>query len=172
MKIIELEEKLLEWDARHTAMLINLYYHNIDDVDFIDDIIKLYLKSIELQHATSWLIKYYIDNGNSLSKWQLEKVFSIASSLEHWESKLHVLQLIPQQNIPQETQKAIEPFIKENLFTHKKFVKAAAFQAYYELVKLIPELKNEFRTMCSNAMVNESASVKSKIKRIINNMES
>ena len=46
-------------------------------------------------------------------------------------------------------------------------MKAAAFEAYFEIVKQYSELKNEFKQLCELTLDRESAAVKVKIKRIL-----
>lgn len=61
----------------------------------------------------------------------------------------------------------IEPFVRQAMNSKKKFVKASAYQAYFEIVKNIPELQNEFCHICERAFIIESASIKSKVRKIV-----
>jgi hypothetical protein len=61
----------------------------------------------------------------------------------------------------------LEPAIRKLLNSENKFVKAASYEAYFEVVKLFPDLKREFILMCNGALDRESAAVKVKIKRIL-----
>jgi hypothetical protein len=166
MKNTDLKERLRKWDGKHTSYLIAIYQQQVDDPAFVDDIIQLYLKHIELQPATTWIIKHYVDNGHKLSQTQIDKTLSRVNTLEQWEAQLHILQLIPQFPISTKTAEYIEPFVREKLTSEKKFVKAAAYEAYYEIVKVYPALNNEFRILCEEALANESASVRAKVKNI------
>jgi len=166
MKNTDLKERLRKWDGKHTNYLIAIYRQQVDDPAFINAIIQLYLKHIELQPATTWIIKHFVDNGDKLNQAQIDKILSGVNSLEHWEAQLHILQLIPKFQLSTKNAEYIEPFVREKLTTEKKFVKASAYEAYYEIVKAYPALTNEFRILCEEALANESASVRAKVRKI------
>jgi hypothetical protein len=46
-------------------------------------------------------------------------------------------------------------------------VRAAAYEAYYEVTQVIPELKQELKQQCELALNRESTSVQVKIRKII-----
>jgi hypothetical protein len=163
----DLKTLLQEWDGTHTEYLQAVYRSHVKDEKFFDTIIRLYLSSTQLKRITSWLIKHHYDYNNQLSQDQIIKILSHVDKLEHWESKLHILQLIPSFDLDIQNAESIEPFIKKALRSEKKFVKAAAYEAYFEIVKLKPGLQREFKSMCEEALKKESASIKSKVKKII-----
>ncbi|MEO0333723.1 MAG: hypothetical protein AAF223_18955 [Bacteroidota bacterium] len=162
-----LTHSLTHWDGKHIDHLVSLYNSHISDVTFIDNIIQLYQSHEDLRRATSWLIKHHYDSGNTLSAKQIKQIVSIAHCLQHWESQLHILQLIPRFDINVKMAEHLEPFAREKMNSDKKFVKAAAYEAYLEIVKNIPELRNEYRLICEEALTHESASVKAKVRKIL-----
>ena len=165
-----LKTTLFKWDRKHTDFLINIYCKNLQSPCFISDIIEIYSTKIELEHSTSWIIKHHIDNGKDLEQEQTEKMLRKIGELNYWESQLHLLQIIPKVSLTEKLVEFIEPKIRELLDSEKKFVKAAAYEAYFEVVNFYPDLKNEFRIICEEAINKESASVKVKIKRILNKL--
>lgn len=170
-KNTDLHQLLYEWKGTHVDYLISIYQSFIEDDGFLDTLIELYLSDKSLGRATTWLIKHHYDKGNRLAKDQILKILSAVNDLEHWESKLHVLQLVPHFQIDREISENIEPFVQASIQSEKKFVKAAAYTAYFEIVKNIPELRNELRLLCDRALETESASVKSKVRKIVKQLE-
>ncbi len=168
----DLKTLLQEWDGIHTEYLQAVYHSHVKDEKFFDTLIHLYLSNTQLQRVTSWLIKHHYDHNNQLSQDQIVKILSHVDKLEHWESQLHILQLIPSFDLDIQSAESIEPFIKKTLQSEKKFVKAAAYEAYFEVVKLKPGLQREFKLMCEEALKKESASIKSKVKKIIEKLTS
>lgn len=164
----EIEDLLLEWDGKHTDFLKSIYLENIERKTFFDDITDLYLNNKELEHSTSWLIKHHFDNGYILRDEQIENVVNKMSELTFWGSKLHLLQILPKIELSKKQADRIEPEIRRLLTSENKFLKAAAYEAYFEIAKLFPELKNEFKILCNERLSRESASVKVKIRRILN----
>jgi hypothetical protein len=165
-----LKTTLLKWDRKHTDFLINIYGENLQNPCFISDIIEIYSTNIELEHSTSWIIKHHVDNGKDLEQEQTKKMLQKIGELNYWESQLHLLQIIPKVSLTERQVESIEAKIRKLLNSEKKFVKAAAYEAYFEVVNFFPELKNEFRIICEEAIDKESASVKVKIKRILNKL--
>lgn len=164
-------KQLSGWDRKHTDYLIALYNENSNKVDFIDVIINVYLQSNDLDHSTTWLIKHFVDEGNRLNDSQTDKVLSKINELEYWESLLHLLQLIPTMRLTPKNAKSIEHCVHSLMSSEKKFVKAAAYDAYFEIVKIFPKLRNEFHMRCEDALQNESAAIRSKVKKLVIQMD-
>jgi len=159
-----LKNHLTAWDGKHVAYL-SVFYKELHNTDsFIVNIITLYIENQDLEKATTWLLKYHYDIHNKLIKKQIDTVIS---KVNHWESQLHILQLIPKFKIDRKQAENSVGFVTKALDSDKKFVRAAAYEAYFEVVKLIPELVNEFKQRCELALRRESASVQVKIRRIL-----
>ncbi len=165
--MMNLREQLLKWDGKHTDFLIEVYVKNQMQSNFLNDIIHLYIKYADLEHATTWIIKYFVYNGNELDQSQTKQIISKIGQLEYWESQLHVLQLISKMSLTSKNVEFMEPSVNSMMESEKKFVKASAYEAYFEMVKLIPKLKDEFIVKCETALEKESASIKSKLRKII-----
>lgn len=170
IKLEPLKMALLQWDRRRTDFLMELYEEKNEGRQFMDYLIQIYSNDSGLEHATSWLIKHHMDKGNQLTAAQLNELFKKLGDLDYWESQLHILQIIAKVNLTKDQIPAVEPWIKRWMSSDKKFVKAAAFEAYWQIVKVLPELKSQFRLTCENALNKESASVKVKIRRILNKL--
>lgn len=170
MKIV-LKKSLGDWDGVHSQYLIDIYSRYAKNDKFLDNLIQLYLSESDLQKVTSWLIKHHHDKGNTITDSQIRKLLSEVNNLEHWESKLHILQLVPKFRIDKNMSGGIETFVRQAMKSEKKFVKAAAYEAYFEIVKNIPDLQNEFYHTCEQALIDESASIKSKVRKILKELE-
>ena len=170
MKDANLIERLEDWDGNHTDHLIEICQSNKNNQTFVDDILRLYWNYPHLQTATSWIIKNYVDNGTALTKNQTDKVLSRVDLLKQWEAQLHILQLIPKFNISTEMAHYLEPYVSDMINSENKFVKASAYEAYYEIMKLYPEIREEFRLLGEEALLRESASVK--VRKILKWFES
>lgn len=162
-----LKQQLLNWDGVHIGYLLDIYVNIKNDLYSFDEIIDYYLLETELQKVTSWLIKHHYDTKNQLTESQIEKILSASNRLKDWEGQLHILQLIPKFNIDKNIASKIKSFVRKSMTSEKKFVKAAAYEAYFEIVKCIPELLSEFKLLCEESLVKESASIRSKIKKIL-----
>ena len=162
-----LAHRLESWDGKHVDYLEKLYLEELNNPEFMEEVIHCYSQFESLQKASSWLIKHHYDQGNSLSDAQITRVLAMLGQLRHWESLLHVLQLIPSFQVTKIQTESIEPVVHQALSTENKFVKAAAYAAYFELVKVIPALLGEFKVRCEDALEYESASIKVKVRKIL-----
>jgi hypothetical protein len=162
-----MEEILSKWDHKHTVFLKSFYQENISKDTFINDIIQIFLTNPKLEHATSWLLKHYFDQGETVEQEQIGLLLKKIEELTYWGSQLHLLQILPKTPLTEKQAALIEPTIRKLLNSENKFVKAAAYEAYFEVVKVFPDLKHEFTLICKGALARESAAVKVKIKRIL-----
>ena len=167
MNILELKTDLEHWDRKHVEPMQALYQKWGTKPDFIPSLIELYRQETELEHATTWLIKHHIDQGGKLELSQYEVLYNKLDQLDYWESSLHVLQIIKATSLNRSLSEILVPKIEPYLQAPKKFLKAAAFEAYAELLPFIPELKTEFLALCEYEMQRSSASVKVKLRRIL-----
>ena len=167
LKLNELKKSLQLWDGKHIDQLSKIYQDHIDTPEFFESVIAYYLTESDLQKATSWLIKHHYDNRKKLSNEQEKQILRHANQLIDWESKLHILQLIPKFQIDQTLAEDIEPFVQNALYADQKFVRAAAYEAYYHIVKHFPVLCPAFKAKCALAIEQESASIKVKIRKIL-----
>ncbi|GEM_PF-570356 len=168
----ELARLMAKWDRKHADYLIKIYQGHEDDHGFIDQVISIYLHHSSLEHATTWILKHFIDKGNKLSESKQNLILSKMGELDYWESQLHVLQIIPRMSLTLENAEKIKPIVHGMMHSEKKFVKAAAFEAFLEIVKLFPELKADFSLFCERAIEFESASIRSKVRKVIQQMTS
>ncbi|MEM7183114.1 MAG: hypothetical protein AAF518_19545 [Spirochaetota bacterium] len=160
-------QSLQAWDEKHTQYLQEICRQNSKHSEFVNHIIDIFCKENQLQHPTSWIIKYFVDSRQPIQQKQINRILQQLDTLEHWGSQLHILQIVPKVHLTKVVAKNIQTTVKKHMHSEKKFVKAAAYQAYYEIVQLQPQLKEEFLEICNEAVVRESASVQSKIKKII-----
>ena len=163
---------LLKMDGRHTGFLKNIYTEHIRHLSFMDYVIMLYSEEDSLEHSTSWMIKYHFDQGQMMGDKQLDAVLKKADALEYWGSQLHILQCIPKLLLTPQQAAVLEPFVKKLLKSPFTFVRAAAFEAYFEIVSFFPDGEQEFLLFCKSALVVERASVIVKIRKILNNAQS
>lgn len=163
----ELLESLQNWDGVHIDYVTNLYQTHCNAPSFFDDLIEIYTSKKDLQKVTTWLIKHHYDNGKTLPQTLTEQLAIVAPTVENWEAKLHILQLLPHFKLTDESFVKADDFVRQCLKDKNKFVKAWAYHGMYELSIYVPEMKEELEHLCNRAMETESASVKSKVKKVL-----
>jgi hypothetical protein len=167
---IQLKKLLQNWNQNQVEELKTLYTEQHLNPEFMTSIVELFIEERTLEISASWLIKQHYDNKGILNSDQLEQVMGRLSQLNHWESELHLLQIIPKLELSPRLVEILEPELGSRLQSKYTFVRASAFAAYAEIVAYIPELKTEFKAKCLLAAEHEKPSVMVKINRIISKM--
>ncbi len=159
---------LLEtWDGKHVDHLIDIYDNRHNDPDFFDELIQITKEQQHLQVATTWLFKHHYDSKKRLSDTQTHMILNLSYTFSHWEAQLHILQLLPHIYISEENFITIEDFVRPCLNSNTKFVRAWAYEGFYQLTKEQPTYIEELKALCDKAMLTESASVKARIRKIL-----
>jgi hypothetical protein len=121
----KLIDKLKSWGGVHIESVTRLYDENAENSDFFEDLVVIYKNEQELQKVTTWLIKHHYDTGNKLPDSLTEKLLSTCVTIENWETKLHILQLLPHFELSKKMQQFLLVFFhhierkgKKEDFTH------------------------------------------------------
>ena len=163
----DLKSKLKLWDGVHIEYLKELYEENSLSLDFFENLVTICVNEEDLQKTATWLIKHHYDNRQTIPEYLTERLLTTCKSIENWEAKLHLLQLIPHFKLTEKTILISYKFAKECLADNNKFVRAWAYNGLYILTKYSPELKPELEFICQKALETESAAIKSKVRKII-----
>lgn len=163
----DLQHQLQQWDGKHTDFLIHIYDHNQDQESFFTNIVDICLTQPDLQIPASWLIKYHYDSKHSLDDALIQPLMKEANSFINWEARLHLLQVLPKVTLNQELVPYVEEWVRKGLKDDNKFVRAWSYQGLYEVSRYIPEMKEEVRLLCEDALQLESASVKARVRKVM-----
>ncbi len=162
----ELVEHIGQWDGKSAAAIGAVYDQFGDDPAFAATLVDLCALP-PLQKGATWLLKRHLEQGNALDDAQTAQLFAQLGELKHWASQLHVLQSLPYLTIPASQKAAVEAFVRAGLMQRKTFVRAWAYNGLYELAVRYPEYRAEAEEAFVQALQEESASVKARIRRIM-----
>ena len=163
---MSIESELSTWDKKSASSIAAIYQRYKDDKQLIEQLIQLMTQK-EHQIGATWLIKHALENGDQIHSNQAVLVFEKLPLLDHWESKLHVLQCLRHLPIARSELKAVETFIRKALTSSNKLLRAWAYSGFYELSRQFPEYAEETRQLFQLAMQDEAASVKARIRNIM-----
>jgi len=119
------------------------------------------------QNGATWLLKYWFENENSISKNQIHALIKKLPNLKNWEAILHVLQTFPYIKLSYDMSNSAYHFIHENLNHKNKFVRAWAYNGLYQLSIQFSIFKEETTHLLNRAMAHEAPSVKARIRNIL-----
>ncbi|NOX92931.1 MAG: hypothetical protein GXP18_10930 [Gammaproteobacteria bacterium] len=158
--------EIAQWDGKSTNDIGEIYHRHCHDSSLTTVIITL-VADEALQKGATWLLKRYLENENRLMDTEIAKIYDHLSILTQWESRLHILQCFPFMPILKSRKKKVESFLRDCLLDNNKFVRAWAYNGFYELAVQYPEYKKEACQFFEMAMRDEAPSVKSRIRNIL-----
>ena len=162
---------LQSWDGKTTATLKQVYDEQSQQPDFLQTLITLLNDNTELADGATWLLKHHVENGNELPPEAIENVSVLSNRFQSWPARLHILQLLTILYWPKAALNNIEKLVRQSLKSDNKFVRAAAYECFFCLVKYNPHLRDELLSLSKLAMETESASVKVKLRQILKGMQ-
>jgi len=160
-------DKLESWDGVHVQYLKDIYESQRDHRDFFSHLMELYLAHPQYQKAITWLIKYHHEKGQTVDQEIVSTLYLLSNEVNDWETKLHLLQIMPDIFIPRDAYPQVEAFVRKCLEGSKPFVRAWAYQGLYEIAQYTPELIPELKNLCEYALEEESPSVKARVRKIL-----
>ena len=163
---MSIEQEIAVWDGKSADEISAVYKRHCEQPVFIAAIIKL-TKDTSYQKGATWLLKAWLESGKNLEEKDVKEVYGFLHTLEHWETKLHILQCIPFMPIGLTERRLVEAFLRETLTDENKFVRAWSYNGFYVLSTQYPEYVEETKLFFEMAMRDEAASVKARIRNLI-----
>ncbi len=161
-----LQDSLSSWGGKSSEDIQKIYQQYESSFSFIDDVVTMIASAVE-EKAATWLLKHYVEKGNTLSAEHIHTIYHSLPKLTLWEAHLHLLQCMTYMPIQSKDKKVVDIFIRKNLSSENKFVRAWAYNGLYELASCFPDLQAEARSIFAMAMNDEAASVKARIRNIM-----
>ena len=163
---MHIEQEIAAWDGKSAADIKALYDLYNAETNFADTIIALSFTQACEKGAT-WLLKAWLEAGNTLEPSQIAKIYGSLDQLKHWEAKLHMLQSIPFMPIADTDANTVYSFLRLTLTHQNKFIRAWSYNGLYELSRHHPTYASETKQYFEMAMRDEAPSVKARIRNIM-----
>lgn len=165
---MSIEHELKSWDGKSASDIGVIYNRYSEEDNFVPSLIKLSGYK-EFGKGATWLLKRHLENKHKLNIDEVAAIYKIAPSLDDWEAKLHLLQSICYMPIGEDEKNAVELFLRNCLIDTNKFIRAWAYNGFYEISLQYPEYKKEAKSFFEMAMRDEAPSVKARIRNIMKN---
>ena len=161
-----LEQKLAQWDGKDTQAAREIYRQYSSSTDFCPFLLQS-LAVPRYQIAASWLLKHHLEQQRvSLQSAQLDTLCQYLTHLTHWQSQLHLLQLLPGHCFSQAQRRQLEPFIRGAITSDNKFVRAWAYNALHQLALRFTDLQRDAWDIIACAERDEASSVKARLRHL------
>jgi hypothetical protein len=155
-----------QWDGKSANDISDIYDRHCHSPSFTSKIITL-IGNASFQKGATWLLKRHLENENQIIESEVTAIYQQLRVAEDWESKLHMLECFPFMPIYKPEKKKVEAFLRNCLVDSNKFVRAWAYNGFYELAVQYPEHEKETKQFFEMAMQDEASSVKSRIRNIM-----
>lgn len=146
------------WDGRTVAALEDVFARYGHSTEFVPALIA-YMEEPILQAGASWLLKKVAESGRAFSPTEVHAIYELLPQLEAWTTKLHILQSMPFLPITCQQKNVVEPFLRDCLCDKNKFVRAWAYNGFYELARQHAVYQDEVTVLLGKALQDEAASV-------------
>lgn len=163
---MDLLQAIKNWDGKSSDKPAKAYEANWERPSFTAETIA-YLERPESRAGASWLLKRYLERGNTLDSAATAKVYANLASFSDWATRLHILQCLQWLPISERDRLSVEGFLRTGLEDQNKFVHAWSYHGFYELARQFPAYKEEARLLFETGLKNEAASVKARIRNIM-----
>ncbi len=131
---------LRDWDGKSVAWLEEIYDQYERYPQFPSLLIEEFGKE-ETATQASWLLKRYLEVKGALSQELSRAVFSNLEKSKYWEEKLHILQCFQYLNMREADRNQLVSFIENCLLEKNKFVRAWAYNGYFLLAQIYPDMQ-------------------------------
>ena len=160
-----LEHEIAAWDGKSAADIEEIYLQYANAQTFVAELISLIAQDAAQTGAT-WLLKRYLEDGWPIGQTAVNQIYQHLPQQTHWEAKLHLLQCLPVLSIAPSVTKSVHHFLDTCVVDPNKFVRAWAYNGFYELARQHPQFQPEARQRLTAALQEEAASVKARIRNI------
>lgn len=116
--------------------------------------------------GASWLLKTWLEAGGALEAELVSPLLAAAGGSNRWATRLHTLQLLPRLTLDASHRSLLEPWVRDSLQADNTFVRAWALDAFWELARVCPDLREEAGLRVDDAEVAEAPSVQARIRAI------
>jgi len=124
----------------------------------------------KLQIKATALLKRLAENKIRFTRSQLAAIFDSLAEATHWEAKLHLCQMLQHIKIPNGSETKVVWFLERCLSEENKFLRAWAYNGFYELAKQHHEYYDYAVEQLARAQKENSAAVKARLRNITSAM--
>ncbi len=163
---MQLPQEIANWDGKSIEALQAIYDCRGLEEGFGAALIPL-LKEPGLARGASWLLKRNLEEGSVLTSADVKRVFQSLPDLVEWETQLHLRQSLSYLTIGKRDVKQVEAFLRRCRASENKFVRAWAYNGFYELSLQHPQFQAEADQLLAQALEDEAASVKARVRNIL-----
>lgn len=170
---MDLRAEIEKFDGRRTASLDSLAKRLAPTEAVLRDLFRLAQSDdLKAQTASTWLLKRFQEDGHAFSKKDTGTLLALLCETDHWEARLHLLQMLPALTIPGELMERLRRALDSDAFVKSanKFVRAWSYNGIAVLADQHPGLRPAAARLLHAALEGEAASVRARVRAILKSM--
>jgi len=167
---MDIAAEIASFDGKRTNVLEALAERLSPDARLVDTLCALAGDGdANIQSAATWLLKRFQEDGVSFSPDQVSALLELLTRFTSWDAKLHLLQMLPRFNIPEDGSGQLLQVLKGDgyLAAPNNFVRAWSYNGLAELAEGDPTLREEVAALLAAAERDEVASVRARIRNVV-----
>jgi hypothetical protein len=167
ISISQLEAQLQHFDGKHVDSLFRVGRMLPLESTTIDQLLELAERSDPpIQIAATWLLKYLQSQKITFSSSQITKLVEQLNGSGPWESRLQLLQMLPQLVIPTACTETLFQVLLLPLSGRNKFIRAWAYTGLHALATQHPSYVKDVVPLLEQALEDEAASVGARVRQL------
>ncbi|MCC9602143.1 hypothetical protein LOC67_16410 [Stieleria sp. JC731] len=157
---------LREYDGKTTAPLEQLADTLPRDKETIAELfIAVEQDSRTMQAGATWILKRWNDEQEPLLAKSIPKLAKALKQVQHWEAKLHLLQILSTYPIPVRVAKSLKATLNELLSNDNKFVRAWTYSVLAAIAENDESYRPHVTAIFEKAESSDAASIKARIRQ-------
>jgi hypothetical protein len=160
---------LAAWDGRSAAEIEALARTHAPDPSYLNDLWTILRRcDPELERGATWLLKRAVEEGAQISARRSNRLWRLLPHCQHWESELHLLQLLPRLPVTESSREELARYLRSRLSSKRIFLRAWAFGGFAILGQRFPkEHAQEASRLVAKALNDEAPSVRARLRRVL-----
>lgn len=155
------------WNGKDIDFLETTYAHYSADDGFHGDLLESLALTDRHQSAASWLLRRSLQRGFKPTPENASSIYLALAGCSSWQAQLNLLQCMELMPVPESARLALEKYLRKALAHENKFVRAWAYNGFYQLARQYPELRSEAQKIMEMGLTDEPASVKARIRNAL-----
>ena len=163
---MSLKADLADWDMKSADVIAAIYQRYCDDAEFQAQVVAMAVGVFE--RGATWLLKRDLEARKTPLATELaERIFASTAKTQHWEAKLHILQIMMWLPLSPKHLPAALDFVRSCLTSDRKFLRAWAYSGFYEIARQYPDYQVEAKRLFLHALEYETAgSVLARVRKV------
>ena len=164
---MKLLHQVRNWNGKDIDFLETTYAHYSAEPGFQQDLLDSLALTEKHQSAASWLFRRSLQRGHAPNEAEAAAFYLALAKCTSWEAQLNLLQCIELLPVPEVARESLEQYLRQALTHGNKFVRAWAYNGFYQLARQYPDLQDEALEIMKMGQRDEPAAVKARIRNAL-----